>query len=308
MPRAAVGRSSERAVLYTRAMEESLYLLAGLAALLLLLWRLAWFLTRHANGAARAVARRAAPLVAWLRGHRRVAALAARYPRLHRHVAARLDPGRFRGLPLTLLVLGAAYVAALIGGLIEELLERGELQRFDTAVHEYLEPWREPAAITVVAWVTDLGASQALVATGLVCTALFAVWGRRRLILPLWTTFLGAQAFTWTGKYFFDRPRPEFAADIMVLSPSFPSGHATGAMALYGFLAYVIARDAGSLRRRFEVIYWCAALVALVGLSRVYLGVHYPSDVATGWLVGGFWLLVGTAVAEYPEHAGERRH
>src|SRR6056297_2491572 len=276
MPRAAVGRSSERAVLYTRAMEESLYLLAGLAALLLLLWRLAWFLTRHANGAARAVARRAAPLVAWLRGHRRVAALAERYPRLHRHVAARLDPGRFRGLPLTLLVLGAAYVAALIGGLIEELLDRG--------------------------------ASQALVATGLVCTALFAVWGRRRLILPLWTTFLGAQALTWTGKYFFDRPRPEFAADIMVLSPSFPSGHATGAMALYGFLAYVIARDAGSLRRRFEVIYWCAALVALVGLSRVYLGVHYPSDVATGWLVGGFWLLVGTAIAEYPEHAGERRH
>jgi membrane-associated phospholipid phosphatase len=93
------------------------------------------------------------------------------------------------------------------------------------------------------------------------------------------------------------RQRPATTIDVTVLSSSFPNGHATAAMAVYGFLAYAIAR-ALPIRERFEVAYWTAVLILLIGLSRIYLGVHYLTDVTGGFLVGGFWLLIGFAVAE----------
>jgi len=60
----------------------------------------------------------------------------------------------------------------------------------------------------------------------------------------------------------------------------------------------VISREAVTVRRRFEIVFWSAVLIVLIGFSRMLLSVHYASDVAAGFLVGGFWLLVGFAVAE----------
>jgi membrane-associated phospholipid phosphatase len=70
-------------------------------------------------------------------------------------------------------------------------------------------------------------------------------------------------------------------------------------MALFGFLAYTLARDLDRPRERFEVVFWTAVLIALIGCSRVFLGVHFLSDVVSGFLVGGFWLLVGIVLAEW---------
>jgi membrane-associated phospholipid phosphatase len=126
----------------------------------------------------------------------------------------------------------------------------------------------------------------------------------RHLFVPaLWTTLLGAQATTWIGKYAINRARPEFLDVATAIAPSFPSGHATAAMAVYGFLAYVAVRRVASRRVRFEIIYWTSVLIALIGFSRIYLGVHFLSDVLSGFLVGGFWLLVGVPVAEWPRKA-----
>jgi len=69
-------------------------------------------------------------------------------------------------------------------------------------------------------------------------------------------------------------------------------------MAVYGFVAFLVARERSGLRERFEIVYWSAVVIAAVGFSRMYLSVHYASDVATGFLVGGFWLLVGIMLAE----------
>jgi undecaprenyl-diphosphatase len=70
-------------------------------------------------------------------------------------------------------------------------------------------------------------------------------------------------------------------------------------MAVYGFVAYAIARDLDPARKRFELDFWALVVVALVGFSRIFLSVHYTSDVATGLLVGTFWLLVGFALSEH---------
>ncbi len=69
-------------------------------------------------------------------------------------------------------------------------------------------------------------------------------------------------------------------------------------MAVYGFLAYALARHRSSLRARYELAFWAALLILLIGFSRMLLSVHYASDVLSGFIVGSVWLLLGIAVAE----------
>lgn len=267
-------------------------LLALAAALRWLVWRL-W---RGLAAATRWAAQPLADAHAYAAPVR--AALRERFPRLYPAIARRFEPQRVAGLPLTLLCAAALYLAALLGGLIEELYEYDELAALDARLADFVSPWRSVAAVRVAAWITALGDSATLAAVILVATGFLWADRRPRLIAPLWLTFVGSQATAWAGKFGFDRPRPEFLTEVTALSPSFPSGHATGAVAVYGFVAYALARDLPGGQPRFELAYWTSLLVLLIAGSRVFLSVHHASDVAAGLLVGGFWLLVGFAAAE----------
>jgi len=229
----------------------------------------------------------------------------ALFPEATRLLQARLTPSRYTGLPLTLIVISALYIAALLGGLVEELLEADELVRLDESINQRIGPIRTDGMITVFIWITDLGGSAALIAVALVTTGLLWAHCRRYMIAPLWLTILGSQITTYAGKYVLVRQRPEFVTDIVAFTPSFPSGHATSSMAVYGFIAYIVARGLVTTRQRFEIIYWTAVLISLIGFSRMLLGLHYASDVAAGFLVGGFWLLLGFALAEHKNHTLE---
>ena len=230
------------------------------------------------------------PIEAWLH---------LRHPRLHAILAARLRPSPFTGLPLTLFVLGAFYVAALLGGLTAEVLEAGSVLHFDQAVNAAFDPWRVRPLVGAFLWITALGAGPALTAVAFVATAFLWADRRQAFILPLWVAFLGAQAATWSGKFIIARQRPDFIQGVTEASPSFPSGHATASMAIYGFLAYALVRDLPGQRERFEVVFWVALLVLAIGFSRVFLSLHYTTDVAAGFLVGAFWLLAGFAISEW---------
>lgn len=283
--------------------------LAGLAvavAIVVLLIRalarysLAWIAETAAHlpqlASSRAWAR-AQPIQAWLR---------TKHPRVHTILRARFAPGSFTGLPLTLLVLAALYVAALLGGLTEEVIEAGAVLRFDQAINAAFGPWRQGPLLGVFLWITVLGTGSAL--TAVAATASGFLWADRRpgFIAPLWIAFLGAQATTWAGKFAIARHRPDFIAAVSAASPSFPSGHATGSMALYGFVAYALVRDLPGQREQFEVAFWVGVLIAVIGFSRIFLSVHYTTDVLAGFLVGGFWLLVGFTLAEWTRGARNR--
>lgn len=272
--------------------------LAIIAACVALRWAVWWMLcvARRLFDSTVLTARKASPPERLRRLRSR---LSASFPETVRLVEARLTPTRFTGLPLTLIVVLALYVGGLLGGLVQELLEADELVRLDERVNRALAPLRTDAMVTVFAWVTDLGGSAALIAVVLVTTGLLWAHGHRHLIAPLWLTLVGSQITTYAGKYALARQRPEFVTEVTAVTPSFPSGHATSAMAVYGFIAYLVARDLVSVRQRFEVVYWAAVLVGLIGFSRLLLSLHYASDVAAGFLVGGFWLLVGLAAAEH---------
>ena len=109
-------------------------------------------------------------------------------------------------------------------------------------------------------------------------------------ILPLLVAVGGSSITTFILKNILNRERP-LGAVYPETDPSFPSGHATVAMALYGFLLYTIWKhDKHYLKN--PLIVFLAILIVLIGISRLYLGVHYFTDILAGYLVGFVWILI----------------
>lgn len=109
-------------------------------------------------------------------------------------------------------------------------------------------------------------------------------------------TLLGSSLVNYFFREFFGRPRPFGCLKTIIgLSCfSFPSGHATGAAYFYGMLDYLIFRFLPMPLKSFlKVSLGIAILVILVGLSRIFLTVHYPSDIIGGFFLGGAWLILG---------------
>ncbi len=119
----------------------------------------------------------------------------------------------------------------------------------------------------------------------------------RAWILGLIVAVAGAKITEVAIKILIGRERPDGFALLQIDTFSFPSGHATAAMALFGFIAYLLWQHYP--RAKVFIFVLAAALIALVGMSRVYIGVHYPSDVAGGFLLGYIWVLVGIGVVRY---------
>lgn len=230
-------------------------------------------------------------------------AIDRRAPRLAAFLRARLALDTFRGLPLTVLIAGTVILAALFSEVAEEILDDENVLFIDTFILEALDPLRTAPFVGVFIWITQAGDNATLLIVTIVSSAHLLVGRRHNLLIGLWVTVIGSQTMLWIAKYGFARARPEFITEATALSPSFPSGHTTGAMAIYGFIAYALARQARTDTERWEIVFWAGLLIVLVGFSRMYLHVHYPTDVAAGILTGGIWLLLGIAIAEWTRRA-----
>lgn len=147
-------------------------------------------------------------------------------------------------------------------------------------------PWVEEAARDI----TALGGTPLLLLATFGAALHLWLNGNRRLAIFAIVTILGAQIASELLKSVFDRPRPDLVQhETAVYSASFPSGHAMLSAAALFTLAFVSARALGRTRNRVFLYATAAALVFLIGASRVYLGVHWPTDVVAGWFAGIAW-------------------
>ena len=134
-------------------------------------------------------------------------------------------------------------------------------------------------------------------------------WRRRWLYLGTWITAVaGSAALNHLLKGLFARPRPFFEHPLLVeTSYSFPSGHAMESFVAYGMLAYLaVLLWLRSWETRVAVICGAALVVVLIGFSRMYLGVHYFSDVIAGYAAGGVWLSALITGAEAMRRGGKK--
>ena len=124
----------------------------------------------------------------------------------------------------------------------------------------------------------------------------FYIHNHTRRILPLFIAIVGSSATTYILKHLIERARPIYQL-YFEDGFSFPSGHATTAMALYGFLILVIWQHTESNKKtKYLSIFFLSLLVILIGVSRLYLGVHHLSDILVGYLVGFIWLSISLAI------------
>ena len=190
------------------------------------------------------------------------------------------------------LALGLGFTAAILAlyafaKLADDVLER-DMDQLDGAVVEWLRQFSSPALDTAARVVSFLG-SEAIAVLLVLLLVVFAQQRRWGTICALLLTTGGAQLLNNVLKELFQRTRP---APVLGLIPaqefSFPSGHAMVSMAFYCFIAYVSWRVLRGWRRAAWTV-GLLLLVLLIGLSRLYLGVHYLTDVAAGYLAGFFW-------------------
>jgi undecaprenyl-diphosphatase len=220
-----------------------------------------------------------------------VARLRTRYDTQLRWLLRRLTPGQYLGLHLTVGLLAAAGGLWLFGGLAEDLLTGDPIVHFDRVLDAYLHARATPPLTTFFLIVTALGSIETIVLLGVVVAAFFA-WRRRWLFLGSWLAAVaGSAVLNHLLKGLFERPRPYFEHPLLIeTSYSFPSGHAMESFVVYGMLAYFVILTLRSWESRVAVVCGAALLVVLIGFSRMYLGVHYLSDVLAGYAAGGVWL------------------
>ena len=178
----------------------------------------------------------------------------------------------------------------LFGYLANEVL-RGETLRFDNFVRSSVHSWASGPLTYVMRGVTQLGEPRFLIVLSLVLILWLVNNGRNRAAIVLVVAAVGAEALDELLKLVFHRPRPEaYFGYPLPSSYSFPSGHAISSCCFYGVLAAIVTARMRS--RGAKIAVWTAAalLAALIGLSRIYLGVHYPSDVAAGYAVAVNWV------------------
>lgn len=165
------------------------------------------------------------------------------------------------------------------------------IESFDLRITQYVLRIPESWNGFFVA-VTSLGDPVLTVGIGILIVA-YGIWAHAlRLIIAgslVWATLITGSIL----KLLFSRERPmtEYAANLRVDTFSFPSGHSSGSMIAYGLLAYIAIKLLPQPYGWIAAIV-CALIIFLVGISRIYLGAHYPSDVLAGWILGALFLLI----------------
>ncbi|MCU1499641.1 MAG: hypothetical protein JWM47_3594 [Acidimicrobiales bacterium] len=217
---------------------------------------------------------------------------------LPRSIRARLNPIERYGLRLTLMAVAVVLVAVPFATLTFQVLDEGGMTRADARVADSLNRWVDhgPWVVDVLQAVSWLGRPPLL--AGVVAFTVVLVWrpGHRRRCVYLAATALTGGIVDSLVKIAVDRPRPVVEHPIATaFGKSFPSGHAMSSTVTYGALLIAIWPWLSPLARRV----WLAVtilLVLAVGTSRLFLGVHFVSDVVGGYILGLAWLAAATSV------------
>lgn len=250
--------------------------LVAVALVLWLLARLAAFAVGHAVHFFAAARERVVRVA-----HRRPGAAS-------RVVLSLFDPARPESPPLlaaALLLIGGGW---LFLGILEEVLAKEPLVQIDRAVYAVLQSARSGWADAWMVAVTELGGATVTIAVVLAVGG-FLAFGRRWRTLAHWLAAAAfAELLVWGIKYAVARPRPT-SLYAGVGQFSFPSGHAALSIVVYGFLAYLLARGK-SVRTKAAIAFCAAIAILLIAFSRLYLGVHWFSDVAASLTLGLAWV------------------
>lgn len=219
--------------------------------------------------------------------------------------------GREPAVLVSILIIVAATWSFI--ELADEVFE-GDTQSFDKWAVRAMRTDEDLAIPRGKPWVQELG-RDATALGGYGCLIFFTLataaylWldQKRHLSQFLLASAISGYMVSTLLKYIFQRPRPDVVPHLSNIynSTSFPSGHSMNAAVIYLTLGTIVATAVARKRLKVYVISVAATITFFVGLSRVYLGVHYPTDVLAGWMAGLVWALICWLLARYLQRRGQ---
>jgi undecaprenyl-diphosphatase len=207
------------------------------------------------------------------------------------------------------LVVGViiAAIATWAFGEFAETVMAGQTQAFDEAVLRWIGAHHTATLDSVMLEITSLGTGSAVIMMVVVASLFLALTRHRYSAALLLAATAGGGFLNIILKSYFERPRPHvFEWGTRALSSSFPSGHAMSATIVYTTVAYLAARLQRRIWERALTMIIAALVILAISASRVYLGVHYPSDVAAGMIIGLGWSAFCMATLEAIQRVARR--
>lgn len=190
-------------------------------------------------------------------------------------------------------------LALLIGSSISVFLllaisiNGNSIVAFDTTIIHFVQGFETAALTNIMKIFTFIGSRNATIPIAIITMfILYKVLHHRFELILLIITLLGSPILNKLLKNFFHRARPDLHRLIEIGGYSFPSGHAMNAMTLYGILTYLLWKHAANRLHRTVLLACSFMMIFMIGISRIYLGVHYPSDIIAGYAAGFLWIIV----------------
>ncbi len=190
--------------------------------------------------------------------------------------------------------LGVAfgYIAAAIGN--------ESIVHFDTSVIGFVQGLEAPWLTTVMKIVTWIGSGSVVAPIAVIgFIVLYFVLHYRQQAFLLVVVIAGSVIFNSVLKNYFKRERPEIHRIMDANGFSFPSGHSMMAFALYAIIAYIAWRNVKTVTSRVVLVLFTTFMIIMIGTSRIYLGVHYPSDIVGGFAASAIWVTIAISVYAY---------
>lgn len=203
-----------------------------------------------------------------------------------------------------LAALVSCLVLAAIFGYVAYSIGSGGIVRFDTAVIDAVQGLEAPALTAVMKVFTTIGSTKAVIVISVLTLGILLYYRQKAQAVLFFIVIGGTAALNTVLKLSFQRARPDTNRLIEISGYSFPSGHTMMAVSLYAILAYILWRNIRHTGRMMCVLF-AAFMITMICISRIYLGVHYPSDVAGGLCASSLWVIAATVV--YARYMDRRR-
>ncbi|MEH7084994.1 phosphatase PAP2 family protein [Neobacillus drentensis] len=206
-----------------------------------------------------------------------------------------------------LLIAFSLSVVSIIGfSLISLLISDQKIIHFDRTIINSVQGMETPLLTYVMKFFTFIGSAPFVIVLSLfLLFFLYKVLHHRLELILFVTAIVGSAILNGILKNFFQRVRPEFHRLIEIEGYSFPSGHAMNAFTVYVIISFLLWRHITSGLGRGILIIVSMVMILAIGISRIYLGVHYPSDIIGGYFASGFWL---TSAIFFFQYYQEKRY
>nr|WP_263326368.1 phosphatase PAP2 family protein [Neobacillus sp. Marseille-Q6967] len=188
-------------------------------------------------------------------------------------------------------VVMVSLLSLLAFSMMAFLINADKVNNFDSTIIQFIQGFEAPVLTQIMEFFTFIGSTATVIVLCLVIIFfLYKVLHHRTELILFVVVVAGSPLLNFILKSIFQRARPDLHRLIEIGGYSFPSGHAMNAFTVYGILTFLLWRHIFNRSGRTLLLLFSSIMIAMIGISRIYLGVHYPSDIIGGYLASAFWI------------------